>query len=118
MRKVSATIAGEELELPVTFDAGTKLEAAGYDPLRTALKAKRLTSGEYPLTSLGVIVVLYIGAKAAGSKKTREEIGQAVFDEGVLHYLPVAVNYLAAFVQSEPEFPVPKAGDDPNAPAA
>ena len=61
-----------------------------------------------------MITILAIGAKAAKSKKTREEIGQAVFDEGVLHYLPIAVDYLAAFVQAEPEHPPPKADGDPN----
>lgn len=114
MRTVQATIAGDELELPVSYEAGSKLEQAGYDPLRTALKAKRIAAGEYPLTAQGVITVLAIGAKAAKSKKSREEIGQAVFDEGVMHYLPIAVDYLAAFVTAEPEFPTPKAGSDPN----
>lgn len=103
MRHVPLKICGEELDLPISFEAGEKLEKAGYDPLRTALRQNR---GEIALSSQGVIVVLAIGAKCAGSKLKREEIGQAVFDAGVNAYLGVAIDYLAAFVMAEPEFPI------------
>lgn len=114
MRHVTVEICGESLEFPVSMEAGQKLEAAGYDPLRTALRSKRLAAGEYPLTAQGVITVLAIGAKAAKSKLTREQIGQAVFDAGVMEYLADAVDYLAAFVTAEPEHPAPGGGDEKN----
>lgn len=118
MRHVALKICGEDLELPVSFEAGQKLEAAGYDPLRTALRSKRIAAGEYPLTAQGVITVLHIGAKCAKSKLTREAIGQAVFDDGVMVFLPNAVDYLAAFVTAEPEHPLPEGSDEKNPPTA
>lgn len=109
MRTVPLKICGEELALPVSFDAGTKLEAAGYDPLRTAFKLRR---GDFVWSSVGVVTVLYIGAKEAGSKLDRKTIGQAVYDAGTRAYLPVVDDYLTAFVEAEPEHPVPGSGDD------
>lgn len=114
MRSVKLTIAGEEIDMPVTFAAGQKLDAAGFDPLRTALRAQRLGAGEYPLTAQGVIAVLTIGAHEGKSKLKREQIGQAVFDAGVMAYLPVAVDYLGEFVRAEPEHPVPGSDDGKN----
>lgn len=100
--------------MPVSFAAGEKLEKAGYDPLRTALRTNR---GEQTMTSQGVITVLHIGAHAAGSKLKREQIGQAVFDSGVMTWLPKAVDYMAAFVAAGPEHPVPEAPGGKNAEA-
>jgi hypothetical protein len=104
VRTVTLKICGEDLELPVSFEAGEQLEKAGYDPLRTALKTRR---GDFVMSAGGVITVLYIGAREAGSKLKRKDVGQAVFDAGANAYLGVAIDYLAAFVEAEPEFPVP-----------
>lgn len=107
MRTVKVEICGEVLEFPVSFKAGERLEKAGFDPLRTALRTHR---GEQTMTSQGVIMVLWIGAREAGSKLKHEEIGQAVFDDGAMKWLTVAVDYMAAFVTAGPEHPVPEAG--------
>ena len=69
------------------------------------------------MTSQGVITVLHIGTRAAGSKLKREQIGQAVFDDGVMTWLGKAVDYLAAFVSAGPEHPVPEAPAGKNEPA-
>lgn len=105
MRTVPLEICGESIEMPVSFTAGEKLERAGYDPLKTALRTNR---GEQTMTSQGVITVLHIGAREAGSKLKREQIGQAVFDDGVMKWLGKAVDYMAAFVTAGPEHPVPE----------
>jgi hypothetical protein len=104
MRTVSVKICGEELELPVSWQAGEQLEKAGYDPLRTGLKMRR---GDFVWSAMAVVTVLYVGARAAGSKLKREQVGQAVFDAGVNAYLGTASDYLAEFVEAEPEFPIP-----------
>lgn len=103
MRHVPLTICGEALQLPISFEAGEKLERAGYDPLLSAFKSR----AGMQLSSQGVITVLWIGAVSAGSKLTRSQIGQAVYDAGTNKFLGHAVDYLAAFVEAEPEFPVP-----------
>lgn len=112
MRHVPLNICGESLQLPVSFEAGERLERAGYDPLVSAFKSR----GGNHLSSQGVITVLWIGAVAAGSKLTRPQIGQAVYDAGTNKFLGDAVDYLAAFVEAEPEYPVPAApgGDEKN----
>lgn len=120
LRTVSVEIAGESFDMPVSYQAGQQLEAAGYDPLNMAIRARRVAEagGAYPLTAGGVITVLAIGVKAAKSKLTREQLGQAVYTAGVMAYLATAMDYLAAFVTAEPEFPVPQvpdAGKNPEA---
>lgn len=110
MRKVNVSICGKEVEMPVSFDAGQTLEAVGYDPLRTALRSKKIAAGDYPLTAHGVVKVIHAGCQAAKADLTLQEIGQAIYDAGVMAYLGIAIDYLAAFVNAEPEHPIPKAG--------
>jgi hypothetical protein len=105
MRTVTLELAGETLEMPVSFAAGSALSKAGIDPLQLALKHDIRAS----MTSAAVIRVLYIGAEAAGSKLTLEEVGSAVYEVGAIEFLPVAIDYLTAFCAAAPEHPV-KAG--------
>lgn len=101
MRSVTVEIAGESIDLPVNFKAGEALANAGVDPLKVALNAASGTG----MSSIDVITVLVVGAKAAGSKLTRDQIGNAVYEDGVVAHLRVVNEYLSEFVNKKPEYP-------------
>lgn len=105
MRSVTVEIAGESIDLPVTYAAGSTLSKAGFDPFKLA------TTKFESMTGDDAIRILHIGAKASGSKLKHEQIGEAAYTDGISQYVTAAAKYLVAFVVAETEFPVSGEGE-------
>lgn len=99
MRSFSVELCGESLELPVTWEVGEALAKAGFDPLEIVVTA---VDGAAVRTSAAVITILHAGAKAAGSKLTRAQIGEAAYGN-LLPHLTMASDYVAAFLHPPAE---------------
>jgi hypothetical protein len=106
MRSVTLKVAGQSFELPVNFAAGAALAKAGLDPLTFALAVR---GGSGSLSALEVISCLHIGITAGGGKMPMDQLGDAVFSEGLMEHLKTATTYLVEFCTAGPEYPVPKA---------
>ena len=104
-RTHTVELCGETLHFPVTFEAGERLANAGYDPLEAAL-------GKPIKTARAIIAILHVGAQCAGSKLTRQKIGEHVFDRGAINFLADVNEYLALFVDQAPEHPVSSGNGD------
>lgn len=107
MRSITVDIAGRSFDLKATFSAARELAQKVADPLFIAReaaiddqmgKAGIIYQPKFALTVDNVPMMLWIGAKAGGSKVTLQEMQEAVFDHGFLEAKAAVMDYLAMIV--------------------
>ena len=117
MREATITLAGTELTLCANFRASVELAKTVADPLlimqETALKATLNERGlpytpKFEFTIQNITEIVYIGAKAGGSKLDLEAIQDLCFDAGFIAAQIAAVDYLTMLVGPTTEEELPK----------
>jgi hypothetical protein len=107
MHSMNVTLGGFEMELALNFGAARELSQKVGDPLgiarEAALEAMMSQAGivhqpKWVPTVENVPMVLWIGAKHAGSDVKLERVQQAVFEHGFLESKAVALDYIACLV--------------------
>ena len=96
--KLSITLDGETLKMPVSFRAWQMLSEEIGDPISLL---RRWEKGDQEwLNSWAVIDIIRIGLEAGGHTFTAEQVGEAIFrsEEGMRAYVDTAGIYVAAFV--------------------
>lgn len=106
-RTVTVKIGQSEWHMPASYKASREIAQAVDDPLKMALKAER---GELEFSTDMVVSMVYIGCKHAGCSLSKDEIGEAIFDEGPAAYLDAIGEYIASLVMGGPERPIAGTG--------
>jgi len=115
-RSMTATLAGEEIELVATFGAASEIEKKVGDPMaitREIFLSGMMEAGnvsyepKWKYTIHNLPVIIHTGMKAGGDKRTLEQVQELVFDAGFYNVRDVANDYLALLVapQAEEEMP-------------
>lgn len=102
MTTVDVSLGGQVYSMPASFAAMEQLSEKVGDPFRLALGMK---AGQI-LTSIQTIDAIVIGAKLAGCKLERAEIGEEIVRKGAQDYLKTASNYVIAVVSGGPAVPL------------
>jgi hypothetical protein len=120
MRKLTATLGGEQLELAATFGAASDLHEKVGDPLAIAREAQieAMLSGmgqvyhpKWAFTVKNVPTILHIGIKAAGGKMGLDKVQELVADAGFLEAKAVALDYIAMIVTPKSQEALEDDGD-------
>jgi hypothetical protein len=111
-RRMTATLAGEEVTLAATFDAAGEIMEKVADPLAIARDA----AAEQSFAAMGVVYdsrfkwnvknipqVIHIGMKAAGDKRDLKAVQQLVFDHGLIECQAVAIEFVLILVTPHSE---------------
>lgn len=106
-RRLTVTMAGEEVTLAATFGAAEEISQKIADPLAIAKDA----AAEQSLAAMGVVydakfkwtvknlpVVLQIGMAAAGDKRDIKAVQELVFAHGLVESMSVAIQYITLIV--------------------
>lgn len=112
MREITAILGGEEITLAATFKASVDVAEKIADPLAIAREAAleamfsqalQVYEPKFRFTVKNVPVILHIGMKAAGDKRTLEQVQELVFDGGFVEAREIATSYIAAIVTPKSE---------------
>ena len=123
MREVTATLGGEEITLAATFKASEEIADKVADPLAIAREAAlesmfaqalQVYEPKFKFTVRNVPLLLHIGMKAAGDKRTLEQVKALTFDGGFFPARDIATDYIAAIVGPTSEEITPSEGDAPS----
>lgn len=126
-RRMTATLAGEEVTLAATFDAAAEImekvkdrHNQEADPIQIARDA----ATEQSLAAMGVVYeprfkwnvknvpqVIQIGMKAAGDKRDLKAVQQLVFDHGFIESMAVAIEFVTILVTPHSEEVAETKGD-------
>lgn len=111
-RRMTATLAGEEVTLAATFDAASEIKRKVHDPIAIARDA----ATEQSLASQGIVydarfkwdvdnvpLVIHIGMKAAGDKRDLKAVQEMVFDHGLIESSGLAVQFVTILVTPHSE---------------
>jgi len=101
MRTVDVSLAGEVYEMPVSFAAIAQISERVGDPFALALS---MTKGQ-TLTAIQTVDTITVGARLAGCKLERAEIGEEIVKVGAQDFLKVASSYIIAVVSGGPAVP-------------
>lgn len=108
--KLSITLDGETLKMPVSFRAWQMLSEEIGDPINLL---RRWEKGDQEwLNSKTVIDIIRIGLEAGGHSYTSEQIGESIFGskDGMRAYVDTAGIYVAAFVGGSGSVPASMKG--------
>ena len=96
--KLSITLDGETLKMPVSFRAWQMISEEIGDPINLLRRWER--GDQEWLNSWAVIDIIRIGLEAGGHTFTAEQVGEAIFNshDGMRSYVDTAGIYVAAFV--------------------
>jgi len=120
MRTFDAVIGGETIALAVTFGASLKVADAVGDPLMISREAAKEAmfsqrgieyEPKWSFSLSNVTQILWIGATAAGSKITFDEMGEKVLAGGLFEAKNEAGRYLGAIVSPGSEEVKPEKSD-------
>lgn len=120
MRKLTATLGDEQLELAATFGAAADLHEKVGDPLAIAREAQieAMLSGmgqvyhpKWAFNVKNVPLILHIGIKAAGGKMGLDKVQELVADAGFLEAKSVALDYIAMIVTPKSQEAIEGDGD-------
>jgi hypothetical protein len=119
-RRMTVTLAGEEVTLAATFDAAAEIMEKVHDPIAIARDA----ATEQSLALQGVVYdarfkwnvrnvpqVIYIGMKAAGDKRDLKAVQKMVFDHGLIESSGIAVQFVTILVTPHSEEAADTKGD-------
>lgn len=107
MREMTANLGGEEITLAATFKASLDIAEKVDDPLSIAREAAiealfaqslQAYQPRFKFTVQNVPLIIFTGMKAAGDKRTLEQVQELVFDAGFVEARDVAVEYIALLV--------------------
>ncbi len=111
-RRLTATLAGEEVTLAATFEASVEISDKVHDPLAIARDA----ATEQAMAAAGMVydarfkwnvknlpAVLHIGMKAAGDKRDLKAVQELVFAHGLVESMSVAIQYITLIVTPQSE---------------
>lgn len=116
-REMIATLAGEEITLAATFKAASEIATKIADPMMitreiavaSMMEASGVTGYEpkWLYTIHNVPQILHVGMRAAGDKRTLEQVQELAFAAGFYAARDVATGYLTLIVapQSQEEMP-------------
>ena len=112
MREITATLGGEEITLAANFKASMEIAEKVADPLAIAREAAleamfsqalQAYDPRFRFTVKNVPQILHIGMKAAGDKRTLEQVQEMVFDAGFPDARDIAIEYIATVVTPKSE---------------
>lgn len=112
MREITVILGGEEITLAANFKASMEIAEKVADPLAIAREAAlesvfanafQAYDPRFRFTVKNVPQVLHIGMKAAGDKRTLEQVQELVFEAGFIQARDVATDYIAAIVTPRSE---------------
>lgn len=104
MREMTATLAGEDVELAATFKSSMEIAKKVADPLfissEAGLETYFVSAGipyqpKWRPTIENVPLILHIGQKAAGGSRTIEDMQDLVFRAGFIEARDQAFAYIA-----------------------
>lgn len=107
MRKLTATLGDEQLELAATFGAASDLHDRVGDPLAIAREAQieamlaatgQVYHPKWQFSIKNVPLILHIGIKAAGGKMSLDKVQELVADAGFLEAKAIALDFIALIV--------------------
>lgn len=107
MREMTATLGGEEITLAATFKASVEISERVADPLAIAREAAlealfmqnlQPYDPRFRFTVTNVPQIIFSGMKAAGDKRTLEQVQEMIFDVGFVDARDIAVEYIALLV--------------------
>lgn len=117
MRKITISLAGTEIDLVANFAASIELN----DKVRDPLEIMKFAALDHMFAEKGIAytppwqfsvknipIILHIGAKAAKSELTLEEMQNLCFEAGYLESQAEAVHYVASIVGPTAEVEVPE----------
>jgi hypothetical protein len=102
-KTVSYTLAGIDYQMPASYKVAREIGQRVGDPLAMAIKAEK---GEIPWTLESTIDIIPIGVKAAGCSLSRDDVADAVFDEGVTGALQASAELIGQIVAGGPANPI------------
>jgi hypothetical protein len=102
-KTVAFTLAGVEYSMPASYKVAREIGQRVGDPLAMAIKAEK---GEIPWTLEAIIDIIAIGAKAAGCGLSRDDVADAIMNEGVPAALEAAANLIGHIVTGGPDKPI------------
>ena len=105
-RTVTVKIDGKAYHMPASYAASREIAETVADPLMMAVN-----DVEYGPASWGtenIIDIIYIGLRYAGCDLDRDDVGEEVVKGGVVVYMKIAAQYVAALVAGGPEKPAPR----------
>lgn len=112
MREITVSLGGEEITLAATFKASIEIAEKVADPLAIAREAAlealfsqslQAYDPRFRFSVKNVPQIIFAGMKAAGDKRTLEQVQELVFDAGFVDARDVAVEYIAILVTPKSE---------------
>lgn len=103
MRSMTATLAGRDLTLAVTFVAAQEIAQKAGDPFAIMREAQleamlakvgQVYHPKWNFTVENVPQIIYSGAKAGGEKITLQDVQSLVMDAGILEAREVAIDFI------------------------
>lgn len=81
-----------DFEMPITFRALKRLNAAGINPTGIVLQGEN-----YEMPEMAMVAAVAVGITEAGGKWSEDEVGEAMLLDGFLHFqIPLSL-YLVGF---------------------
>lgn len=102
-KTVTYTLAGVDYPMPASYKVAREIGQRVGDPLAMAIKAEK---GEIPWTLEATIDIIHIGAKAAGCGLSRDDVAEAIFDNGVTGALQASAELVGFIVAGGPDKPI------------
>lgn len=106
-RRMTVTLAGEEVTLAATFDASMEILEKVHDPLAiakdAALEMQLAAMGQvydprFKWTVRNVPLAIWAGMKAAGDKRDLRAVQEMVFKHGMIECSAVAIEFITMLV--------------------
>ena len=111
MREITVDLAGEEITLAANFRAGEEISEKVVDPLlvfrEAAIEQMLASIGQhyrdprFDFTVRNVPVILHIGMKCAGDKRTLDDVKDLCFEAGFIAAKAAAIEYLMVFASAK-----------------
>lgn len=111
-RELTVSLGGEEITLSATFKASAEIGEKIADPLAIAREASieammgaagQVYEPKWRFTVQNLPLMLHIGMKAAGDKRTLADVQELVFEAGFIDARAVAMDYLAMIITPRSE---------------
>ena len=111
-RRMTVTLAGEEVTLAATFDASMEILEKVHDPLAIAKDAAlemqmaamgHVYDARFKWTMRNVPLVIWAGMKAAGDKRPLGEVQELAFQHGMIESAAIAIEFVTMLVTPNSE---------------
>lgn len=100
-KTVECKINGQGWHMPATYKASRDVAQEVGDPLGMMLETQ--AKGQVSWSVEDVISIIAIGLRHAGCGLSRDDIGEAVIEGGLMEYVGVASNYIWAMLEGASE---------------